>query len=173
MKIIIKWSNWRQNYKFIICYLWSAFNWIPDSCFSRVVRPFSENWWKHQSVTMYESLSQMLGNTFRMHRWSDLTSSCGGGRGKTHRCMKGHLVSTSQTEAASLVAQTVKISACNVEDLGSMPGLRRSPGEGNGYPLQFSGLENSMDRRAWQATVRGIAKRRTQLSMRAHRENRE
>ena len=108
MKIIIKWSNWRQNYKFIICYLWSAFNWIPDSCFSRVFRPFSENWWKHESVTMYESLSQMLGNTFRMHRWSDLTSSCGGGRGKTHRCMKGHLVSTSQTEAASLVAQMVK-----------------------------------------------------------------
>ena len=59
---------------------------------------------------------------------------------------------------ASLVAQTVKKSACNAEDLGSMPGLRRSPGEGNGYPLQFSGLENSMDRRAWQATVDGVTK---------------
>ena len=39
----------------------------------------------------------------------------------------------------------VKESACNVGDLGSIPGWRRSPGEGNGYPLQYSGLENSMD----------------------------
>ena len=38
-----------------------------------------------------------------------------------------------------------KESACNVGDLGSIPGLRRSPGEGEGYPLQYSGLENSMD----------------------------
>ena len=38
-----------------------------------------------------------------------------------------------------------KESACNAEDLGSIPGLGRSPGEGNGYPLQYSGLENSMD----------------------------
>ena len=38
-----------------------------------------------------------------------------------------------------------KESACNVEDLGSIPGLGRSPGEGNGYPLQYSGLEDYMD----------------------------
>ena len=38
-----------------------------------------------------------------------------------------------------------KESACNVGDLGSIPGLERSPGEGKGYPLQYSGLENSMD----------------------------
>ena len=38
-----------------------------------------------------------------------------------------------------------KESTCNVGDLGSIPGLGRSPGEGNGYPLQYSGLENSMD----------------------------
>ena len=38
-----------------------------------------------------------------------------------------------------------KESACNVGDLGSIPGLGRSPGEGEGYPLQYSGLENSMD----------------------------
>ena len=47
-----------------------------------------------------------------------------------------------------------KESACNV---GSIPGLERSPGEGNGYPLYYSGLENSMDRGAWQATVCGVA----------------
>ena len=50
-----------------------------------------------------------------------------------------------------------KESACNVGDLGSIPGLRRSPGEGNGNPLQYSCLENPMDRAAWQATVHGIA----------------
>ena len=41
-----------------------------------------------------------------------------------------------------------KESACNMGDLGSIPGSGRSPGEGNGYPLQYSCLENSMDRRA-------------------------
>ena len=46
-----------------------------------------------------------------------------------------------------------KESACNVGDPGSIPGLRRSPGEGNGYPLQCSCLQNSMDRGAWRATV--------------------
>ena len=57
-----------------------------------------------------------------------------------------------------------KESACNVSNLGSIPGLGRSPGEGNGYPLQDSCLENSMDRKGWWATVYGITKSRTQLS---------
>ena len=57
-----------------------------------------------------------------------------------------------------------KESACNVGDLGSVPGLRRSSGEGKGYPLQHSCLENSMDRRDWQATVHGVAKSWTRLS---------
>ena len=51
-----------------------------------------------------------------------------------------------------------KESACNAGDLGSIPGLERSPEEGNGNPLQYSCLENSMDRGAWQATVHGAAK---------------
>ena len=50
-----------------------------------------------------------------------------------------------------------KESACNAGDLGSIPGLGRPPGEGNGYPLQCSGLENSIDRGAWQATVHGVS----------------
>ena len=57
-----------------------------------------------------------------------------------------------------------KESTCNVGDLGSIPGLRRSPGGGCGSPLQYSCLENPMDRGAWWATVHGGAKRRTQLS---------
>ena len=55
------------------------------------------------------------------------------------------------------MAQSVK-SACNARDLGLISGLGRSPGEGNGNPLQFSCLENAMDRGAWQATVHGAAK---------------
>ena len=54
-------------------------------------------------------------------------------------------------------------SACNVGDLGSIPGSGRSPGEGNGYPLEYSGLENPVDRGAWTA-VHGAAKNRTRLS---------
>ena len=50
-----------------------------------------------------------------------------------------------------------KDSACSAEDLGSIPGLGRSPAEGDGYPLQFSGLENSMDRGAWWATTYEVA----------------
>ena len=57
-----------------------------------------------------------------------------------------------------------KASACNVGDLDSIPGLGRSPGEGNGNPLQYSCLENSMDGGAWWATVHGIAKSRIRLS---------
>ena len=55
-------------------------------------------------------------------------------------------------------------SACNVGDQGSIPGSGRSPGEGNSNPLQYSCLENSMDREAWQATVHGVAKSQTTLS---------
>ena len=57
-----------------------------------------------------------------------------------------------------------KASACNVGDLGSIPGSGRSPGEGNDNPLQYSCLENPMDGGAWQATVHGVAKSRTRLS---------
>ena len=54
-----------------------------------------------------------------------------------------------------------KDSACNVGDLGSIPGLRRSLGGGHGSPLQYSCLENPMDRGTWQATVYGVAKSQT------------
>ena len=48
--------------------------------------------------------------------------------------------------------------------MGSIPGSGRSPGEGNGNSLQYSCLENPMDRGAWQVTIHGVAKGRTQLS---------
>ena len=59
-----------------------------------------------------------------------------------------------------------KESACNAGDTGDVgliSGLGRSPGEGNGNPLQYSGLGNTMDRGAWWAIVHGVAKSRTAL----------
>ena len=57
-----------------------------------------------------------------------------------------------------------KESVFNVGDLGLIPGLGRSSGEGNDNPLQYSGLEKPMNREAWRATVHGIAESQTQLS---------
>ena len=54
--------------------------------------------------------------------------------------------------------------ACNAGDLGSVPGLGRSPGEGNGNPSQYSCLENPMGRGDGQALVHGVAKSQTRLS---------
>ena len=81
-----------------------------------------------------------------------------------------HLVDTEQSiDPVLLDAGSVKMSfpcgsagkesACNAEGLGVIPGLGRSPGEGKGYPLQYSGLENSMD-----CIVHGVPKSQTQLS---------
>ena len=63
--------------------------------------------------------------------------------------------------ATSLVAQMVKNLPCNVGDPGLIPESGRSLGEGNGNPLQYSCMENSMDRGGWQATVPGVAKSHT------------
>ena len=61
----------------------------------------------------------------------------------------------------SLGGSDGKASACSVGGPGSIPGLGGSPGEGNGNPLQYSCLENSMDGGAWWATVHGVTKSRT------------
>ena len=65
---------------------------------------------------------------------------------------------------ASLGGSDGKASACNAGDLSSIPGLGRSPGGGNGNPLQYSCLENPMDGEAWLATVHRVTKNRTRLS---------
>ena len=57
-----------------------------------------------------------------------------------------------------------KESACSAGDLGSVRGLGTSPGPGHGNPLQYSWLENPMDRGAWRATVHGVAESQTRLS---------
>ena len=57
------------------------------------------------------------------------------------------------------MVKTPPVNAEDVRDMGSIPGPGRTPGEGNGNPLQYSFLENSMDRGAWQATVHGAQQR--------------
>ena len=56
-------------------------------------------------------------------------------------------------------SSVVKNPPANARDMGSIPGLGRSPGEGNGYPLQYSCLGNPTDREAWRATVHRVAKK--------------
>ena len=74
------------------------------------------------------------------------------------------MFSTLNTYRTSLVAQTVEHLAYNAGDLGSILGSGRSSGEGSGNPLQYSCLENPMDRGAWWATVHWVAKSQTRLS---------
>ena len=70
------------------------------------------------------------------------------------------------------MAQLVKEAACNAGDLGSIPGSERSSGEGNGYPLQYSCLENYMDRGTCQAAVHGLQRvRHEQLDIWTNTEN--
>jgi len=70
---------------------------------------------------------------------------------------------TSEQNGGSVV-KNLPCSAGDAGAMGSIPGLERSPGEGNGNPLQYSCLENLMDRGAWRTTVHGVAKSWTQLS---------
>ena len=67
-----------------------------------------------------------------------------------------------------MVLQLVKDSPSNAGDASSIPGLESSPGVGNGNPLQYSCLENSMDKGAWQAIAHGVPKSQTQPSMSMH-----
>ena len=61
----------------------------------------------------------------------------------------------------ALLVKNLPVNAGDIRDTGLLPGLGRSPGEGNGNPLQYSCLEESMDRGAWWATVHGVS--RTQI----------
>ena len=76
--------------------------------------------------------------------------------------MSGNFLSCSEGVNDALEVPDVRC-ACNAGDLSSVPGWGRSPGEGNGYPFQYSYLENLTDRGAWRATVHGVAKSQTQL----------
>ena len=62
-------------------------------------------------------------------------------------------------------------STCNAGDPGLIPGLGRSPAEGNGYPLQYSCLENSMNKGAWRATIHGVTESDVTEQVSTHRTN--
>ena len=74
----------------------------------------------------------------------------------------------SRTSQVALVVKKPPASEGDIRDVGSISGSGRSPGEGNGNPLQYSYLEYSMNRGAWQATVHGVTISQTQLSTHTH-----
>ena len=93
------------------------------------------------------------------HDWSDLAAYT-----YIHVFIHVWIYMSINELGASLVSQMVKNLHANAGDLGSIPGLGRSTGEGNSNPVQYSCLENSKNRGAWLATVHGAKKHWTQLS---------
>ena len=87
-----------------------------------------------------------------------------GGRGGREAHQGGDICIHIAIYWASFLCGSVKDPPANTGDAGLIPGLGRFLGEGNNNPLQYSFLENPMDRRAWQATVHGVAQSQTQLS---------
>ena len=82
---------------------------------------------------------------------------------RPQQTVDGHVILTNRSECGPVNSgfpggSDDKESACNAGDLGSIPGSRRSSGRGHVNPLQYSNLENPMDRGAWQATVHRVAK---------------
>ena len=109
----------------------------------------------------------LLGSTERAHRWEKLNVCAGEGIPDRMKS-QNRVMNMNSRRQINKIWNTYgdsedKASACNAGDQGSIPGLGRSPGEGNGNPLQCSCLENPMDRGACRATVHGVAKSRTQL----------
>ena len=108
------------------------------------------------------------------HHWNDLAAAAAAAPIKEKKCIrlldKGHFIQVYCSRKEGLDLTPLKLRASLVaQRLKRLPGMPdtwvgRSPGEGNGNPLQYSCLENPMDRRAWQATVHGVAKSRTRLS---------
>ena len=109
--------------------------------------------WKEATRRAVCSDYQPLGPGFipAWHSWS----------GTGQLCTSFH--SSVNSAGASPGGSVVKTPPANAGDVGSVHGLGRSPGEGNGNPLQYSCLENLMDRGAWWATVHEVAKSRTRL----------
>ena len=76
---------------------------------------------------------------------------------------RAELPSSCTAVSDGTVVKNLPVNVEDARDMGLTPGLERSPGVGNGNPLQYSSLENPMDREAWQATVHGAAKSQTRL----------
>ena len=116
--------------------------------------------WTEQPGGLQSMASQRV-----RHNWSDLACM----HARTYWIAQGTLLNAlwwpreGNPKKRDCIGSDGKESACNAGDLGLIPGSGRSPGEGNGYPLQYSCLENSMDRWAWWNTVYGVTKSQAEL----------
>ena len=123
----------------------------------------SEKWkWSH-SVVSNSVWPQRRQPTRLLHPWEFPGKNTGVG---CHRLLwtEGLPISKTAEKLGLPCSSNSKESACNAGDSGSIPELGRSSREGSGNPLQYSCLENPMDRGTWWATVHGIAKSQTRLS---------
>ena len=135
-----------------------------------------ENWWSWETaselwvrlpgIVRYTGLPserKLSASTLTSHRWDPCWKLLNIFRTLISSWVKRELQQlfhrATKRNRASLVAQLVKTPPANAGDVGLIPGSGRSPGEGNGNPLQYSCLENPIDRGAWQATAHGIAVR--------------
>ena len=146
-------------------------HWQADSLLlSHLGGPFLDLW-----LTLISSSYHLLSTlTFLPSSYKDHCDSIGSTRTtQVPLSVSRFLISTKSllsykvtptASEASLVAQMVKNLPATQETWVQSLGWGRSPGEGNGYPLQYSCLENSMDREAWWTIVHGVAKNRTRLS---------
>ena len=100
-------------------------------------------------------LQQSNSQNQRVEQW--LTGAAGRSNGGGWLLISRHKISVKYDEQGLPWCLSSEESACNEGDLGLIPGLGRSPGRGHGIPLQYSCLENSMHREAWQAIVHKVA----------------
>ena len=137
---------------------------INGSCLWKGLQKESSDWWKvnepslaHSSLPQIAALSEWNQPPTNWFRLAELQNSSSGRRFVL-------LDFTTVRLRGFPGGSDGKESACNAGDPGSNPGLGRSPGEGNGNPLQYSCLENPTHRGAWRATVHGVAKSQTRQS---------
>ena len=130
-----------------------------EICFShhRASDPQRETWWDANVSTWTEELGGLdyMGLQRVGHNWSDLAHI----HTYTHKCVYTHTHIYTHIEKGFPGSSAGKESACSAGDLGSIPGSGRSLGGKQGNPLQYSCLENSMDRGAWRATVHRLTQR--------------
>ena len=94
---------------------------------------------------------------------SGISSGVGNCSPLWYSCLENHMDRRAWRATVHGVVKKLSASTGDVRDVGLIPGSGRSPGERNGSPLQYSCLENPMDRRAWWATVHGVTKSQTRL----------
>ena len=134
-QILYHWTTREGHKSFNFCQVYRPQTVSPSSSLKKIINEIEHFLWLAQSVEHETPNLSFMGLSLTL---GDVFGFPGGSDGKE--------------------------SACNAGNLDLIPGLRRSPREGNGYPLQYSCLENSMDRGAWGATVHGVTKSQTQLS---------